>query len=285
VARTRRRRARRGQRAGWKVAVLALASITIITLDVRGDLHGAVSGLRRAANDAVAPLSGAVDDVLHPVGSFLAGAVNYGALAQQNAKLRLELRREQGDRTELQRLQATIDQLTALDHVPGVDIASIPAVVAEVSIASPSNFSASVVLDKGTADGVATGMPVVDGLGLVGQVVSASAHQATVQLVTDPRSAVPVTYGTAGALASVDGTGPGQPLSVQFIPPRTPLRRGMLLTTAPQSPQTYPTGIPVARITSFHADPTATSETVAAKPVAALGDLGYVEVLQWLPPG
>jgi rod shape-determining protein MreC len=285
VARSRRRRARRGQRVAWKVAVLALASITIITLDVRGDLRGAVSGLRRAASDAVSPLTGAVDDVLHPIGSFLAGAVNYGALAQQNAKLRLELRRQEGDAEELRHLQTTIDQLTALDHLPSVDIANIPTVVAEVSGASPSNFAAAVVLDKGTADGVGVGMPVVDGLGLVGQVVSAAAHQATVQLVTDPRSVVPVTYGSSGALASVDGTGPGSALSVEYVAPRSPLHRGMVLTTAPNSPQTYPVGIPVAKITSFHAVPTATSETVSATPVAQLGDLGYVDVLQWLPPG
>lgn len=281
----RRRRARRGRTTGLKVAVLVLASVTIITLDARGDLHGAVSGFRRAAADAVSPLSGAVDDVLHPVGSFLAGAVDYGALAQQNAKLRLELRQRSSERLQLSRLQATVDQLTALEHLPWVDVASIPTVMAEVSEPSPSNFEAAVVLDRGTDAGVAVGMPVVDGSGLVGQVVTVSAHQSTVQLVTDPRSVVPVTYGTSGTLASADGNGPGDPLSVDYVPPRTKLHVGMVLTTASESPPTYPPGIPVARITRFHAAPTATSETVEAAPIAHLGSLGYVDVLEWLPPG
>lgn len=261
-----------------------LASITIITLDYRGDLRGAISGLRRGASDAVSPLTGAVDGVLHPVGSFFAGAVNYGALQQENAKLRHELRRRSANQGEVQRLQATLNQLTALEHLPPADTNSLRYVTAAVSGVNASNFDATIVLNKGSANGVTAGEPVVDGKGLVGQVVSASSHQATVQLVTDARTTVAVTYGSGGQ-AAVQGGGPGHSLSVDYVSPGAKLRKGMVLATSAQGLSTYPPGIPVARITAFHSDPTATSETVQATPVAALGNLGYVDVLQWVPSG
>lgn len=285
MARPRRNRARRGRRTGWKVGLLVLASITIITLDYRGDLRGTIADARHAATDVVSPLAGAVDDVLHPIGGFLAGAVNAGALQQENAKLRLQLRADSGDPGEVQRLRATLDQLTALEHLPWADVGSIPTVIAQVTATNTSNYDDTVVLDKGTAEGVEAGMPVVDGKGLVGQVVAATSGQATVQLLTDARTVVSVTYGTAGALASVDGTGPGGALDVQYIPPGTALRLGMVVSTSAQSLATMPAGIPVARITSYRSDPTATAETVQAVPVAHLSDLGYVDVLQWEPSG
>lgn len=265
--------------------MLVLLSITIITLDYRGDLRGTISGARRSATDAVAPLDGVVDDILHPVGSFLAGAVNYGSLQQENAKLRAELQRRDAAPGELQRLRRTTDQLAALEHLPWADVAAIPTVTAEVIGTNASNFDATVVLDKGTAAGVAVGMPVVDGAGLVGRVVQVASGQSTVQLVTDVRSVVSVTLGATGNLATLDGTGPGSALSVQYVAPTVHLRRGMPLVSSGQQLGTIPKGIPVARITSFHASASATSQTVRATPVADLTNLAYVDVLVWEPSG
>lgn len=265
--------------------MLVLASITIITLDYRGYFRGVFSALRHGANDVVSPLSSGVDDVLRPVGSFLAGAVNAGTLQQQNAKLRLQLGRDAADKSQLQTLRSTLDQLTALEHLPWAAISSIPTVIAQVTGANASNFDDTIVLNKGTAAGVGVDMPVVDGRGLVGQVVSATADQATVRLVTDARVVVSVTYGSAGALAQVDGTGPGNPLTVQYVPPGTALATGTVLDTSSQSLATMPAGIPVARVTSVRSDPSATAETVQATPMARLSNLGYVDVLQWEPSG
>ena len=43
------------------------------------------------AADAFAPIRSGVDDIVEPVGSFLAGAVHYGAVRQQNQKLQAEI--------------------------------------------------------------------------------------------------------------------------------------------------------------------------------------------------
>ncbi len=285
MARRRGTRARRARRSGWGIGLLVLLSITIITLDYRGDLRGSIAGARRAAADALSPLQQGVDDVLHPVGSFLAGAVHYGSLQQQNAKLRLQLQRDRGALAQAQSLRTTASQLATLEHLPWSVVAAIPTVTASVIGSNPSNFEATIVLDKGAAQGIAVGMPVVDGNGLVGRVVQAVRSQCTVQLLTDVRTVVSVDLGATGNPATLVGTGPGNPLQVEYVSPTIRLRRGMLLTTSGQQLGLFPRGIPVARITAFHSTPSATDQTVQARPAADLRSLAYVDVLQWEPPG
>jgi rod shape-determining protein MreC len=265
--------------------VLVLLSIAIITLDFRGDLRGTITSARRSAGDAVAPLDRAVDDVLRPVGSFLEGAIDYGSLQQQNAKLRFELARREAAAEQLQSVRQRLHMLSALEKLPWADVAALPTVAAEVIGQNSSNFEATVVLDKGSTQGVGVGMPVVDGAGLVGHVIQVDSGQCTVQLVTDVRSVVSVTVGTSGTLATVVGGGPGNPLQVQYVAPTVHLRRGMVLASSSEKLGAYPAGIPVARVTTFHASASATTQTVRARPAADLSNLSFVDIVQVEPPG
>ena len=62
-----------------------------------------------------------------------------------------------------------------------------------------SNFTATITLDKGRADGVDVGYPVVGAGGLVGQVIQSFHHTSVVRLVTDGQSKVGVTFGNRPA--------------------------------------------------------------------------------------
>src|SRR5271170_4740677 len=84
-------RTRRARRPRLTIGLLVLASITIITLDYRGDAHGGIASLKNAAHDAFSPVQRGVDALTHPIGNFLAGAVNGGELQSENAKLRNEV--------------------------------------------------------------------------------------------------------------------------------------------------------------------------------------------------
>ncbi len=94
-------KARRSRRPRTTLILLLLASVTIITLDARGGFHRITSGVKSVAADAFSPVRSGVDDIVEPVGSFLAGSVHYGAVRQQNQKLQQEidqLRQEQASR-------------------------------------------------------------------------------------------------------------------------------------------------------------------------------------------
>jgi len=269
------RRARRNRR-GLTLAVLVVASIAIITLDYRGQAHGAITWAKRGTHDAFAPVQQAVDDVVRPIGSLLSGAVHGGALESQNAKLSAQVG---GLRRQVLAQQATENTLRSLERLDGLPrLNGVPAVTAQVTALSTSDFAAT-----GMPVATPAGMPVVGADGLVGQVIEVWSSGSVVRLVTDARSSVGVRFGSDGDLALVQGSGLGKALAVNLISPGTALHRGEILTTSGLQGAEYPPDIPVARVRSFSSTPSASQEDVTAEPLADLPVLAYVDVLQWQP--
>ena len=64
------------------------------------------------------------------------------------------------------------------------------------------------------------------------------------QLVTDPSLSISVRYGPTGNTAVVGGQGASRPLSVDYVPPRTPVTKGELLVTSGLAHGLFPEGIP-----------------------------------------
>lgn len=283
----RSRRSRRFRRPRITIGLLILASITIITLDYRGDAHGAISGLKRVAHDTFAPVQSAVDDVIRPIGSFMAGSFHASSLEQQNAKLRAQVGELERQALSNRSAASTLKTLQQLENLPWAaalpQVKAIPDVAAEVVALNPSDFEATVQLNVGHNQGVDVGMPVVGGAGLVGRVVDAWSTGCTVQLITDLRSAIGVRFGTPSGYALVQGEGIGKAASVQYIAPGTPLKDGELFTTSGLQNALFPPDIPVAEVSSFSTSPSATQEAVTANPVVDLDALQYVDVLLWEP--
>ena len=277
---------RRSRRPRNTLLILLLASITIITLDARGGLGRITSGLKTVATDAFAPVRSGVDDVIEPMGSFLAGSVHYGAVRQQNQKLQQEINQLKEEQAGQAATEQQMKQLSALLNLPFLgNLQSLPV---EVTGYNTSDFAATIEISEGRGDGVAVGMPVVGAGGLVGQVVRAAHHTATVRLITDGQSVVGASYGgtagSAGSTAILDGQGWGKPLSADLVPPNTTLPVGELFSTSGLQGAIFPAGIPVARVVSSKSGFAASQETVMLRPVADLAHLRYVSVLLWGPP-
>lgn len=274
-------RTRPSRRPRLTLVLLVLASITIITLDFRGDTSGVIPALRSTAEDAFSPIRSAVDAAVDPVAGFVAGAANAGALERENALLRAENGALRRDALQVAATRARMAAISALDHLPWAG--SLARVDAEVVAANSSNFATTIVIDKGTSRGVAVGMPVVAGAGLVGRVVQAWSTGSTVSLITSTSSQVGVTLGAKGSLALAAGQGRSRSLQVDYVVPGTRLHKGEVLFTSGLQGGTYPPGIPVAFVRSFSASGTSTQESVVAEPEVDLADLQYVSVIEWEP--
>jgi rod shape-determining protein MreC len=273
-------RPRRSTRTLTTLVVLVLVSVSIITLGERGGSR-LTSSLKSGANTVFDPVRNGLDDALRPVGNFFAGAVHYGAVVQENNKLRYtigKLRQAQAA-AEYEARQAR--QLLTLANLPFVG--ALPVVTAQTQAVNTSNFAATIQIDKGRDEGVATGMPVVGSGGLVGQVVESYPHIAFVRLITDGQSKVGVTFGNPPNPATVNGEGPGRPLTADFVLPGTPVGVGEVMYTNGLAASEYPPGIPVARITSATTEPGASQISITARPLADLDHLAYVDVVLWLP--
>jgi rod shape-determining protein MreC len=260
---------------------LVLASLSLITLDVRGEGHSEINRVKTWASDAFDPIRRGVDSLTEPVAGFLAGAFDASSVQHANSQLREQigsLQEQLDQQSDLQRKISVLENLDDLHFANG-----IPKVVADVIDLGTSDFAETIDIDKGTSSGVDVGMPVVGGQGLLGIVSEAASDTATVQLVTNPSSSVSVRYGTAGNTAVVGGQGASSPLDVDYIPPRTLVTQGELLYTSGLDHGLFPEGIPVARMNVSATASGSSQENVTATPVANLDDPQYVAVLEWEP--
>ena len=273
-------RSRRSRRT-LTVIVLVVLSLSLISLDLNGRTHSLTSGVKSVANNIYAPLRQGVADIIDPIGSFFAGAFNYGAVQADNERLQKEIgqlraaQAERGFENEQARL------LTGLQNLPFLQ--SLPVVTAQTIDDYTSNFTATITLDKGRADGVDVGFPVVGAGGLVGQVIQSFHHTSVVRLVTDGQSKVAVIFGGQHS-GIVDGQGPANDMTADLVPPHTPLHKGEIMYTSGLQAAAFPPGIPVATVRSFHTAAGASQESIAVDPAADLSQLAYVDVVQWVPP-
>lgn len=272
---------RRSRRPRTTLLLLLLASVTIITLDARSGFHVITSGVKSVTADAFAPVRSGVNDIIDPIGSFLAGSVHYGAVVQQNQRLQQEneqLKQQSASQQDIVQSAKQLNALLNLQFLP-----NLQTVPAEVTNYGTSDFAATIGISVGRDDGVQLNMPVVGAGGMVGQVVQANHHTATVRLITDGQSAVGVRYGDPGSLAILTGEGSGKPLAADLVPSNWPLTNGELFTTSGLPGAVYPGGIPVATVVSTRSGLTSSQETVTLHPLADLAHLRYVSVVLWGP--
>jgi cell shape-determining protein MreC len=116
-------------------------------------------------------------------------------------------------------------------------------------------------------------------------VVFASAHSSVVRLITDGQSKVAVSFGNQQQYSAiVDGQGPSNDMTADLVPPHTPVTKGETMFTSSLDAATFPPGIPVATVSTFHTAAGASQETITVEPSANLSQLAYVDVVQWVPP-
>jgi rod shape-determining protein MreC len=276
---------RRSSRTRNVIAVLVLAALTLVTIDARSQGVGVLGDARNKISDVFSPLQRATHAALRPFGNFITGAFDYGSLKHENEDLRRQLAQTQTDAaaSEAERQEAEQILRNAGLTVPG----DIPTLAAQITDLGPSNFDNTVTIDKGTANGVAVGQPVIAAGGLVGTVQSAEQHIATIDLLTDPSFNVGVTL-IGGNVGSAEGTGRALPLRVTIDTPQNshlPTEKvGDAIVTSGLAGERFPKGIPVGKVSKVTREPGAAEPEIEITPYIDPSQLSYLVVLLWSPP-
>lgn len=270
---------RRGNRRRSVLVLLVVTSVTLITLDERGQGNGVIGSARDSARDVLAPVQSAVDNVFSPVGDWFDGVTRAGSLKSENARLRRRLEEEKGRATTAKGALRENAELKALAQLPFVS--GLPSVTADVVAGSPGNFELTAEISKGTSSGVATGMPVVAGEGLVGSVNDASRRRATVLLLTDPTSGVGVRLEKSNVAGVAKGQTGSHLLRLDFIDADVPVAKGETVFTAGLQGAVFPPGIPVAKVVKVEKKPGDLTQSLLLQPLVDVSRIEFVKVLRW----
>lgn len=253
-----------------------MASLVTITIDFRGGQSGPLELAGKTALSVIGPMQDAVSKVFHPVASFFGGLARVGSLESENRRLTAEierLRQATGTTVSTQRELERLQRLLDLEENLG-----LTGITATVIGASPSNFEWAVTINRGSADGVKTNLPVVAGEGLVGLVTEVALHWSTVQLIIDPRSSV------AGRLASSGETGlvtgqRGNPLIMDLVNPDVKVPANEPVVTSGYQGGLYPPEIPIGFVSSVYARPGSLTKSILVRPAVDFSSLEVVEVV------
>ena len=261
---------------------VALALISIILIAFSGQASSGVIGTVKSVGSAiVSPVVSVVDAITKPIGNLFAGAINYGAVSAENGRLRATIGRLEQQRTSTAFQVQQLKELSALQDIPF--LGSHKTVTAATTSISTSNFASTITVNKGPDDGVAIGMPVVGGGGLVGQIIDTSGTTSTIRLVTDGASHVGGVFGRSSTYGVVNGVATGRLLNVDFVAPHTKIRIGQTVYTNGLNGAEYPAGIPLGTVRSASTPVNSIQMAIQLAPSADLDHLAFVDIVIWVP--
>lgn len=115
-----------------------------------------------------------------------------------------------------------------------------------VNLRPPESWWSEVRIDRGSKDGVRTGMGVTQGGALVGRVSRVESRTSWIELLTSPSLYIPVVVEETRDLGVMNGEGNGTAWLL-YIPAEKTMRLGMGVSTALVTEQ-MPPGIPIGKI-------------------------------------
>ena len=271
---------RRTGRSRFTLVLLILTSVTILTLDFRGS--GAVESLRDGASAVFSPVRGGAERVLSPMGDAWNGIWHYDDVRKENEQLRAQLDAVRGQQAQYQDAQKQVEMISELDKIS--QWTTLGGVDGRVVAGPLTNFEHTLEIDKGSNDGIAVNMPVVNGAGLIGRITEVQSKRSVVKLLTDPDVVVGVRLLTSQETGLMHGTGDSQPLTIdEGIGPKVQVPPNELVTTSGDDRATYPPNIPIGNVTSTTMSSDQLRQILTVQPLADLGNITFVKVLLWQP--
>ena len=259
---------------GLRTLALTFLCIALMFFDHR-EHH--LDAARNAISAAVYPLRVIVDAPVRLWRWAGETTQSRGDLRIENDRLRAEnlltqarLQRLNALAAENARLRAMLDAREQFEYRVRV---------AEIMAVDANPFRHSLVIDVGTIDDVYDGQAIVDADGVVGQVIRTSPMKSEAILISDPGHALPVEINRNGLRTIAYGTGEFARLDLPGLANNADIEVGDLLVTSGLG-GAFPSGYPVAYVTTVNRIPQQPFADVSATPIVALDQVREV-MLVW----
>jgi rod shape-determining protein MreC len=172
------------------------------------------------------------------------------------------------ENTRLRKLLSLREQITT------------PAHAAEVLYDAADPYTRRIVIDKGMAQGVKAGSPVIDEAGVLGQITRVYPLVSEVTLLIDREHTIPVLNTRTGARSVVygDPVVQGGSLELRFMAGNADVQQGDVLATSGVD-GVYPAGLSVAKIDKIERRADSAFARIHCQPIALIHSTKHVLVL------
>ena len=211
------------------VGVIILIAVNIIILSVNSQDRTPSTRIGQFALFFIAPFQEFASNGIHLAQNIWRNYFNLVDVSQKNDSLVKVLKAANEKNNSLRELELSHFRLQGLlEFIP--DLKRQVAAAAVVG-KDPSPWLKTVVIDKGTDEGVQMGMPVVTPDGIAGLVIDASTGYAKVLLITDQNSAVDALTQSSRARGIVKGVSSGK-LRLDYVLRRHDIVEGDIIISS-----------------------------------------------------
>jgi rod shape-determining protein MreC len=265
---------KRGPAPLVRLFFFASLSLALLVVDAR---FRYVDGLRSWLALAAYPLQRAATwpiDIAMGIGGYFS---TQASLIQENRMLRERALANAQDAQRFQAAQAEANELrraiAAAEQLP------VQAAPAEVLYLGRDPYAQKLLINRGSVQNVRPGSPVIDDVGVIGQVTRVHPLVSEVNLLTNPDQAVPVQIVRNGLRAVAFGAR-GQPgmLELRYVGANAEIQNGDRLVTSGID-GTYPAGLAVGTVVKVETDAEQSFARVLCRPMAGVDRGRYVLVL------
>ena len=190
------------------ILLLSLTSVILITMDLRGS---AVINFTRSVFGVVfRPIESATKVVTHPISNAWNGITHYNDVVKENHRLNDLVAFDEGSTISAIASVREAQELLSLNGLP--TLAGISSCTAQVVGQSPSNFTQTVEINRGSECGLKVGMPVLNAAGMIGKITDVYNKRSVVMLLTDPGYSLAVKVVNIPAPTTTTTAPPGAPV-------------------------------------------------------------------------
>ncbi len=260
---------------GRALIILIVLSLSIFTMSVRSGDTGVLGLLRSGFTTVATPfraVGSAVTAPIYGLGNIFA---NLTADQATLSELRDENEALRQRNVELEEKALMADRLAALMEIQSTY--NLQSIAAKVISGSTDSWASTVTIDKGSAAGLAVGMPVLDGTGVIGQIISVAPNSSVVRLIYDENSSVPAMIQSNRAQGMLNGSASGG-LTLDLVRSDLNAEVDNIVVTSGLG-GVYPKGLPIGRITIVERNPGALYLEISVEAFARVQSLEEVLVI------
>jgi rod shape-determining protein MreC len=264
----------RGPSATFRMAVLVVASIVLMTVDQRWQ---SLELVRSALSSVIYPLQYTID---LPIRLYYWSDEVFSSKQVLLEKNREFEARHLENRVQLQKLDIIEKENERLrELLSATSKTTERLLISEIINVDVDPYRQLILLNKGSNSDVYRGQAIMDAQGIMGQIVHVSPMSSTAMLITDASHALPVQIDRSGLRANAFGTGKMDQLNLRHLPHNVDIRVGDTLITSGLG-GVFPPNYPVARINKVERPAGEPFATVVAIPLAQL-DKSREVLLVW----
>lgn len=270
----------RGRRRYW-ILVIAVALGAVVGIwQSRSARHGASNPLTGAARTLTLPFVNGTTAASRWFGRQFGWLMTGRGLADENARLRTELAAAREEAARLRGADVSLERLRS--QLGFTQSSARRRMAADVVSLKPSPYYDTMVVSRGSRDGVRIGSVAVAPSGVVGAVYDVAPTSAAILMLTDRNASIGaiVERPSSRATGVCKGTGDGR-ISMAYLDRDADVRVGDLIVSSGLAGEAgiFPKGVVIGSVEQVGADTALSTRRVVVRPAVAFGRLEEVYLL------